>query len=101
IIADKKYARELFLSLKSHNINWSCQASINISQEDEILSLMRDSGCGAIFVGLESISKKKLEVMHKSINQRYDYAKAIKKIQSYGILVQSSFIVGYDFDSES
>ncbi len=101
IIANKQFARELFLSIKPHNINWSCQASINISQEDELLRLMSDSGCGAIFVGLESISKKNLEAMHKSINQRYDYAKAIKKIQSYGILVLSSFIVGYDFDSES
>ncbi len=101
IIADKKYARELFLSLKPHNINWSCQASINISQEDELLSLMRDSGCGAIFVGFESISKKNLETMHKPVNQRYDYAKAIQKIQSYKILVLSSFIVGYDYDSES
>lgn len=101
IIANKEFARELFLALKPHNINWSCQASINISREDELLSLMRDSGCGAIFIGFESISRKNLEAMHKSVNQRYDYAKAIKKIQSYGILVQSSFIVGYDFDSES
>jgi hypothetical protein len=38
--------------------------------------------------------------MHKPINQRYDYVEAIKKIQSYGILVHSSFIVGYDFDTQ-
>lgn len=101
IIANKKFARELFLALKPLNINWSCQASINISQEHELLSLMRDSGCGAVFVGFESISKKNIETMHKSINQRYDYAKAIEKIQSYGIMVISSFIVGCDFDSES
>jgi radical SAM superfamily enzyme YgiQ (UPF0313 family) len=99
IIANKKFARELFLALKPHNINWSCQASINISQEDELLSLMSDSGCGAILVGFETISKKNLEAMHKSINQRFDYVEAIKKIQSYGILVHSSFIVGYDFDT--
>jgi radical SAM superfamily enzyme YgiQ (UPF0313 family) len=100
IIANKKFARELFGALKSHNINWSCQASINISQEDELLGLMRDSGCGAILIGFESISKKNLEAMHKEINQRYNYKEAIKKIQSYGIIVHSAFIVGYDFDSE-
>jgi radical SAM superfamily enzyme YgiQ (UPF0313 family) len=100
-IANKKFARELFLALKPYNINWSCQASINISQEDELLGLMRDSGCGAVFVGFESISEKNLQAMHKPVNQRYDFAKAIEKIQSYGLLVISSFIVGYDFDSES
>jgi radical SAM superfamily enzyme YgiQ (UPF0313 family) len=101
IIADKKYARELFKALKPYNINWSCQASINLSREDELLGLMRDSGCGAVLIGFESISKKNLEAMHKPINQRFDYAEAVRKIQSFGIMVHSAFIVGYDFDSET
>jgi radical SAM superfamily enzyme YgiQ (UPF0313 family) len=100
IIANKKFARELFMALMPHNINWMCQASINISKEDELLELMRDSGCGAIFIGFESISQENLVAMHKDINQRFNYIEAIKKIQSYGMLVHSSFIVGYDFDSE-
>ena len=99
IIANKPFAKKLFLALRGYNINWMCQASINISKEDELLSLMRESGCGAVFIGFESISKENLARMHKGINQRYDYVEAIKKIQSYGILVHSSFIVGYDFDS--
>ncbi|HVN72409.1 MAG TPA: radical SAM protein [Desulfomonilia bacterium] len=101
IIANRKFAKELFEAIRPLNINWMCQASINISQEDELLDLMRDSGCGAVFIGFESISKENLAAMHKEVNQRYDYARAIKKIQSYGMLVHSSFIVGYDFDSES
>jgi len=99
IIADKAFARELFPALKEHNINWMCQASINISEETELLQLMSESGCGAVFVGFESISKKNLAGMHKGINLRYNYVEAIKKIHSHGILVHSSFIVGYDFDS--
>ena len=101
IIADKRFARELFLALKPYNINWMCQASIDISQEEELLTLMSDSGCGAIFIGLESLSKQNLAKMHKGINQRYDYVEAIKRIQSHGILVHGSFIVGYDFDSRA
>lgn len=100
IIANKKYARELFAALKPYNLNWSCQASINISREDDILRLMKDSGCGAVLVGLESVSKDNLSSMDKGVNLRYDYMEAINKIQSYGILVHSSFILGYDFDTE-
>ena len=99
IIADKQFAMDLFLALKPHKINWMCQASLNISEEDEILRAMRNSGCGAIFIGFESISKGNLESMHKKINAKYSYIDAIKKIQSYGILVHSSFILGYDFDN--
>ncbi len=101
IMANRKFARELFLALQPYNINWMCQASINISREDDLLELMRNSGCGAIFVGLESICEENLSMMGKGINQRYEYMDAIRKIQSYGILVHSSFIVGYDFDSKS
>jgi radical SAM superfamily enzyme YgiQ (UPF0313 family) len=101
IIANKQFARELFLALPPYNINWMCQASMNISREDELLTLMRESGCGAIFMGFESISKKNLARMHKGVNQRYDYFEAIKNIQAHGILIHASFIVGYDFDTEA
>lgn len=100
IIANKNFARELFVALKECNINWMCQASINISQEEELLSLMRESGCGAIFIGFESLSQKNLSSMNKGVNKKFAFEKAIEKIQSHGILVHSSFIVGYDDDSQ-
>lgn len=98
IIGNKQFARDLFLALAPYDINWMCQASINISQEDDLLALMSKSGCGAIFIGLETLSKQNLAKMHKKINLRYDYLRAIEKIQSYGMLVHASFIVGYDHD---
>ncbi|MGW8288070.1 MAG: radical SAM protein [Desulfobulbales bacterium] len=99
IIANKSFARELFIALKDCNINWMCQASINISQEDELLALMRASGCGAIFIGFESLSQENLSSMNKGVNKKFEFGSAIMKIQSHGILVHSSFIVGYDDDS--
>ncbi|GAH48074.1 unnamed protein product, partial [marine sediment metagenome] len=87
IIANKKFARELFVALRPYNINWMCQASIDISKDDELLRLMRDSGCGGILIGFESTSKNNLARMHKAINQRYNYVEVVRKIQSYGIFV--------------
>jgi len=101
IISNKRFARELFSALRPYDINWMCQASIDISKEDELLELMRDGGCGAIFIGFESTSDDNLARMHKAVNRRYDYVDVIKTIQSYGILVHGSFVVGYDFDSQS
>ena len=100
IIANKGFARELFSALKECNINWMCQASINISQEEELLSLMRTSGCGAIFIGFESLSQKNLSSMNKGVNKKFEFGAAIKKIQSHGILGHSSFMVSYDDDSQ-
>ncbi len=101
IISDRRFARELFKALKGLDLNWSCQASINIAQDDEMLRLMRESGCGAVLIGFESLSEKNLSLMDKKVNLRLNYIDAIKKIQSHGILVHASFILGYDFDTES
>lgn len=100
IIANKVFARSLFTALRDQDINWMCQASINISRDSDLLELMSLSGCGAIFIGFESLSQENLDMMHKGVNQRYEYMEAINKIQSYGILVHSSFILGYDCDSQ-
>ena len=99
IIADRDYAKRLFTALGPYNLNWSCQGSINISEDPELLALMKNAGCGAILIGLESISSKNLQAMGKNINLRHDYLKAIKAIQSHGIMVHGSFILGYDFDN--
>ena len=99
ILSKKSFAVEMIDALKPLNINWMCQASINISQEDDLLQKMSDSGCGAIFIGFESISEENLSSMDKAINRQFDYKKAIEKIHSFGILVHSSFIVGYENDS--
>lgn len=101
IIANRVFARKLFAALGEHGINWMCQASINISQDTDLLKLMSQSGCGAIFIGFESLSEDNLDMMDKGVNRRFEYIEAIRKIQSYGILVHSSFILGYDCDSES
>ncbi|NIT03982.1 radical SAM protein, partial [Candidatus Saccharibacteria bacterium] len=99
IIANKKFARELFTAIKPLKLNWGCQVSINVSKDDEILRLMKDSGCGSMLIGLESVSERNLARMDKGVNLRHDYVEAINKIQSHGIRVDGSFIVGYDFDT--
>ncbi len=101
IIANKAFAIKLFIALKPYNLNWSCQASINIAQEDELLRLMKDCGCGAVLIGFESVSKENLSRMDKGINLKHDYLESIKRIQSHGILVHGSFILGYDFDTKN
>ena len=99
LIADIKFARELVDALEPLEINWMCQASMNVAQDDDLLGRMRRSGCGAVFIGFETISPENLGQMHKAVNRRHDYAQVIQAIQSHGMLVQASFILGYDSDT--
>ena len=99
IVANRDFAERLFTAMKPLNINWMCQASMNIAQQEDLLHLMRESGCGAMFMGFESLSDSNLGQMHKTVNRKWDYRDVIDKIQSHGILVQASFILGYDSDT--
>ncbi len=99
LIADLPFASELVDALEPLQINWMCQASVNVAQDEDLLRRMRRSGCGAIFVGFESISPENLGQMHKAVNRKHDYTQVIDAIQSHGMLVQGSFILGYDSDT--
>ncbi|MBI5048471.1 MAG: B12-binding domain-containing radical SAM protein [Deltaproteobacteria bacterium] len=100
IVADRKYAKDFFKALIPCEVGWSCQASINVSKDDEILKLMTESGGGGILIGFESIAEDNLRQMNKKINLTQDFSSAIQKIHSHGILVQGSFIVGHDNDTQ-
>lgn len=100
IVADRKYAKTFFKELLPLKIGWSCQASLNVAKDDEILKLMAESGCGGILIGFESIAEDNLRQMNKKINLTQDFSKAIQNIHSHGIAVQGSFIVGHDNDTQ-
>ncbi|MBF0426998.1 MAG: B12-binding domain-containing radical SAM protein [Magnetococcales bacterium] len=99
IIANKKFALELFRALQPLGLNWSCQASINLAQDEALLQAMRAGGCGAVLIGFESIDEENLAQMNKAVNLKHDYATAIARIQAVGMLVHPSFIVGLDGDT--
>jgi len=95
------YSRDLLKLLIPFKIKWWCQASINRLKDDELLELMHESGCEAIFVGFESISQATLDLMHKgAVNNADEYIQIVEKINSNGIVVFGSFILGNDADGE-
>jgi radical SAM superfamily enzyme YgiQ (UPF0313 family) len=101
IIGDPAYAKELFRSIKPFNINWVGQASISLLVNDnELMKLAADSGCKALFLGIESVSEIQLKTMHKAIKEISQLERALKKIRKMGILVHASMIFGFDTDTK-
>lgn len=91
--------KRLLKELSNLNIKWVGQVSINISSDEEMLKLMKDSGCIGVLIGFESLNKKNLSQMNKSWNQAMsDYDEALKKIRQYGIAIYATFLFGYDED---
>ncbi|MEJ5305849.1 MAG: B12-binding domain-containing radical SAM protein [Ignavibacteria bacterium] len=77
---------------------FNTQASINLSDDDELLQLMVDAGFNAVFVGIETTNEESLKECKKTQNQRREILHNVKKIQKAGMEVQAGFILGFDND---
>ncbi len=101
IIGNPNYAKALFKAIKPLNIKWVGQASVSLLVRDnELLQLAAESGCKALFFGIESVSEEQLKTMHKAINEIEHLEQALKKIKKSGILIHASMIFGFDNDKQ-
>jgi len=95
----KKFLREL----AKENVRWFTEADVGVAEDDELLGLMRDSGCQQVLIGLESPRRTSLYGLELKNNwklrQQDHYQAAIEKIQSYGVTVNGCFILGLDGDT--
>lgn len=78
---------------------WLTQASLDIARDEELLDLMRDSGCIGVFLGIESFQVESLADANKRQNQIKRYKQAIHAIHARGIAVMAGFIAGFDHDT--
>ncbi len=100
---NRRHYKELLRALASEDLRWFTETDLSVAQDDEMLELMRDSGCQQVLIGLESPRRASLNGVELNSNwkaRRLDqYKSAIEKIQSYGITVNGCFILGLDADT--
>ena len=95
--------KRLLRELAKEKLRWFTETDIDVARDDELLGLMRDSGCQQILIGLESPRRASLDGVEINGNwklrQQDKYRAAIAKIQSYGVTVNGCFILGLDGDT--
>jgi radical SAM superfamily enzyme YgiQ (UPF0313 family) len=100
LFADQQQARALFTALKSFNIHWACQISLDIVRHPDLLDLMAQSGCVGTLIGFESLDASNLIQMKKNWNTKQGtYTQALAEIYQRGMMVFGSFVFGYDHDT--
>jgi radical SAM superfamily enzyme YgiQ (UPF0313 family) len=101
LVGDQAYATSLFQALGGMGLKWGGQASISFVRNERLLDLAAQNGCVGLFVGLESVSERKMERMNKSMKNLRDTEDAVKKIMDKGILLHASIVFGFDDDDPS
>jgi radical SAM superfamily enzyme YgiQ (UPF0313 family) len=100
LFPNRAYALALFRALIPLKLKWTCQISIDITADGELLSLMARSGCILVLIGFESLHEENLLQMRKSWNQKSGgFDLAITRLRDQGIMVYGTFVFGYDADT--
>ncbi|MFC2036072.1 B12-binding domain-containing radical SAM protein [Chloroflexota bacterium] len=77
------------------------ESSINLADDEELMTLMVAAGFDVVFIGIETPNEDSLVECAKAQNQNRDLVTSVKKLQEFGLEVQGGFIVGFDSDPES
>jgi radical SAM superfamily enzyme YgiQ (UPF0313 family) len=97
-------AKEMFRAMIKADLRkkWICQVTINIADDEELLSLAAKAGCLGVFIGFESVTVEGLIEVHKKFNiqKNRDFKASVERIRGHGIMVAGSFIMGLDVDRE-
>lgn len=95
----RKWIREFCTRLieTGKNYSWSCASRVEVLT-DEILGLMKKSGCRQIGVGVESGSQRVLDRISKKITVA-DLTEGLKRIAQTGISIKGYFILDTPVES--
>lgn len=96
----KEHSKRLLRAMIPEGVRWFTETDISVAEDDDLLGLLRDSGCAQILIGLESPNLITLNGVEKKTNwkakQLDGYKRAIERIQSRGITVNGCFVLGLD-----
>ena len=99
LTANRRYCKSLLREMTPLKKWWLTQASLDLTDDDELLQLMHDSGCVGVFLGIETLDADALKSVSKSQNKVERYRAAIRKLHDCGITVMAGLIVGFDTDT--
>jgi radical SAM superfamily enzyme YgiQ (UPF0313 family) len=92
----KSLLREIIA--RDAQVPWVGQISANLLRDEELVSLIAQSGGKWIFVGLESIDSESLKSIRKGFNKPEEYGEILERLSRHGVYAITAFIFGMDSD---
>jgi radical SAM superfamily enzyme YgiQ (UPF0313 family) len=79
---------------------FGAEVSLNLSDDEELMDLMRRAGFIGAFVGMETTDQNALTKTQKKQNTRRDLAKSVKELHRHGLMVWAGWVLGFDAESD-
>ena len=79
---------------------FAAEATINLADDDKLLQMMSDVDFRFISIGIETPEDEILTMAQKKQNVNKPVTEIVKKIYSFGLVVDASFILGFDNETE-
>ena len=98
LLANRRHARAMFQVLRGAGIVWQAAASLDVIRDPGYLEEAYEAGCRSLFVGFESISAENMRGNNKKVNVMTDYGAACRRFHDSGIMINGSFVFGFDCD---
>jgi len=98
LFVDREYALALFAEMEPLRKFWWAQAPVTACFDDELLDAAFRSGCFSLSVGFQTVSKASLEEAQIAQNRVDQYCEAVRNLHRHRILVDGTFIFGFDAD---
>lgn len=83
---------------RNAQLPWVAQISMNLLRDEELVSLIAQSGGKWIFMGLESVDPENLKSVSKGFNKPDEYNAVLERLARHGIYAITGFIFGMDSD---
>lgn len=87
-----------WMKVHRHPFVFTTEASINLSDDPELMDLMVQAGFIKVFVGIETPEESSLKECNKIQNNKRNLLHCVHLIQQSGMEVTAGFIVGFDHD---
>lgn len=99
LLGDKGYARRLLEALILCGKHWMAMTTIRFADDLDMVALAAAAGCRTLFIGFESVSADSLREVGKRQNRVELYARNIQRLHDHHIMVNGSFVFGFDHDT--
>lgn len=100
LFSSRKDLDTLLTAIRPLRLRWSCQISIDVARDEDLLDKMAETGCVFVLIGFESLSRENLKQMGKPWNHvAGEYKQVVSKLHQRKIAVYGTFVFGYDYDT--